>query len=342
MKFGQDYLGGVCYEKEILRTHNQGWVGGFFLRTFKRPDQKQADARSFIERMVKSGKFSEVVIHAAPFDHSHVYDFSKYLPQVKKDAAWADRVSRENPSCVVLFSPFCEHGHSAAQMIPVFNDLKALAPSCLMLNSVLNFGQVIEGVLTDVHLANGHKLMKPMGNYTVSFDGYEDMPSADVQAIIQFYSDARHIRAWNSRHNGKVKVNETTPEFDRTNWPSKEYLRGHNALMKSREGQKSWPKSMLYKNFAEDSKTDKKANKAMCILSVDAPFVKVYDENGTVIDRMKRVTPDFTGDPKGKRYYSSKYAFQLGNIAQANTGSRLIRIEGTPLTDADLRSGLFR
>lgn len=335
MIYGCDYLGAVHYESQMLATHPTGWAGGLFLRTF-------GDARNTLQYMCASGKFSEILVHLAPFDHSHQYPVAKYLPQIKLDAAWIEAMPKNNT--VILLSPFCENNYHGDVMSPIFDSLRQIAPSCLMVQS----GSVIPGVITDRHLANSHNLQKPTGAYVVSFDGFGsagdgNFTDTDIQKILTFFSDARHIRLWDFRYNGKFSHNDTSDENHRTNWPDLNYLLGHNAMMKVREGELSYPKTALYKPFAEDhGGNDPKANRALIILPHSGQHIPVADSQGNRIDVMTRVMPDFVGTPKGARFYSTKYAYQLGNLAQKNTGSRLIKIDGLPLIDADLRSNYFK
>jgi hypothetical protein len=111
--------------------------------------------------------------------------------------------------------------------------------------------------------------------------------------------------------------------------------------MRQRQGEITWPRTQLYKPFADDhgGGPQTKDNRAMAILPPQGSSVTVYDSRGNKIDIMRRFSPDHTGTPRGARYYSRLYAYELGNLAERNTGSRLIRIGHSPLTDADFRSG---
>ena len=346
MRYGGDYLGGRNFEKAMMEAHPVGGVGGIFLRTF-------GDARKTVERMAASGKFSEIVVHLAPFDNSHRYQISKYGPQVRADAAWLEEVSKANPHCVLMLSPFCEHNHPRSVMEPFMMDLQKIAPSCLLVNSVWK-GETIPGIITEIHIPSSKLLPKiPRGEYTVSFDGiggdtriqYQgDFPDVDVPSILAHYATARHIRFWNFRCNGKFGNKDTTPIAQRKHWPDAHYLTGHLWMMRQREGRVSWPKSQLMKSFADDHGNTgvTKDNKLMAILPIQGRTVNVYDSRGKQIDTLRRVKDDHTGQPKGGRFYSALYAYQVGDLAQRNTGSRLIRIGDSPLTDADFRSNLFR
>lgn len=343
MKYGCDYLGGKHYKSAILKTHPHGWAAGIFLRTF-------GNTMGFIEKMCASGKFSEIVVHVAPFDKDHRYEFSKYVPQIKKDVAKLEEISKKYPSVVLMVSPFCEHNHPRDKMVVLFKELKQIAPSCLMVNSIWK-GQTVPGIITEIHLENSKLKIKPQGDYIVAFDGFGsdgsgDMPDTDVQKILNHYSDARQIRLWNFRYNGKFGHKDKAPVDKRKHWPDENYLKGHNALMKTREGAVTYPNNALYKPFADDHGQGGKDNKAMVITFSPKNHINVFDSLGKKIDTMQRVNPNFSspGSPLhgAGRFYSSKYAYQLGDIAQKNTGSRKIKIEGLPLTDADLRSSKFK
>lgn len=346
MKYGGDYLAACMYESAMLKSHIPGRVGGIFLWWGKRY------ALSTLKKMCRSKKFSEIVVHLAPFDYSHKYPFSKYLKQAYKDAAIIEKVSKEYPSTVIMLSIFCEHNHKKNQMIPVFNRLREIAPSCLRVNSVWKGDFVPDSIaINEIHLETSKLKKKPEGEYTVAFDGFGgngtgDVTDTNIHAILQIYSDARHIRIWNFRYNGKYGHKDPAPISGRKHFPNVHYLRGHDAMMKNREGVPSWDDSILWKPFADDHGEGGKDNKAMCIIPWAKDFVEVLDINGNVINRMKEVLPKHINKPKGSRFYSDLYAYQIGNIAQANTGSRKIRIKYkdrvTPETDADLRSGLFK
>lgn len=343
MKYGADYLGAKHYRGAILKTHPSGWCAGIFLRTF-------GNTTGFIEKMCESGKFSEIVIHVAPFDKDHRYEFSKYVPQVKKDVATLESISKRYPSVVLMVSPFCEHNHSRDKMAVLFKELKQIAPSCLMVNSIWK-GQAVPGIITEIHLENSNLKKKPGGDYIVAFDGFGgdgggDMPDTDVQKILNHYSDARQIRLWNFRYNGKFGHKDKAAVDSRKHWPDENYLKGHNVLMKTREGSTTYPNNALYKPFADDHGEGGKDNKAMVITFSSKKELPVFDSNGKKIATMTKMGGNFNdpGSPLhgGGRFYAKLYAYQLGDLAQKNTGSRRIKIDGLPLTDADLRSGKFK
>ena len=327
-------------------------VCGFFYTTFSKDNQSGKEGKALLEDLCKA-QCSEIAVHLAPFDNTHKYPIASLMPKLKVWAAEVEQISKANPSTVILMSPYCEHNHTAKEMIPVFEELKRIAPSCLMLNSIWK-GQRVSGITTEIHLENSKSLpAKPGGDYTISFDGFGgdgsgNYPDTNVQAILLKYADARHIRCWNFRFNGKFGDEDKTPISDRNCWPSREYIVQMLSMMRAREGSVTF-KDQLYKAVAEDHPPEKaswKDNKALVIFKGATDSAQVLDTNGNVIDTMRRVTPDFVGTPKGKRYYSKLYAYQIAEKARAKTGSSLVRFKSgmvvTPFTDACLRSGLFR
>ena len=347
MKYGADYLGGVKFGKQMLEAHPPGGVGGIFYTTF-------GHARSTLKKMCQSGKFSEIVVHLAPFENSHKYPIAKLLPNLRVWAAEVEAIAKANGGTVILLSPFCEHNHPARDMKPVFEELKRIAPSCEMLNSILD-GERVPGTITEIHLPNSKELpKKPRGDYTVSFDGFGgdgtgNYPDTNIQAILSKYGDARHIRCWNFRFNGKTGWKDKTPLDKRVSWPSREYIVQMLSAMRERGGRVTFPNDMLYKAVADDhsgAQASWKDCKALIIFKGEKDTADVLDSKGNVIDVMRRVTPDFVGPPKGRRYYSKLYAYQIAEKARAKTGSSLVRFKSgnivTPFTDACLRSNLFK
>lgn len=342
IKYGGDYLAGNRYSNAVLSAHKPGDVGGIFLDTF-------GYALSIVEKWCRSGKFSEIVVHIAPFDRSHAYPISKLRTKVIQETKKLEAISKKYPKTILMLSPFCEHNHKARDIKPLLDNMGKVAPSCLIVNSIWK-GEQVPGYITEIHLPNTRLVKKPQGEYTVSFDGFGgngegDFPDSDIQSILDYYSDARHIRAWNFRYNGKYGHNDPTPINQRKHWPTVKDIKGTQAIMKRREGAITWPRNALYKPFADDhgNEAPTKDRKALCILPKGGESAQVLDSNSKVIDTLVRVKPDHE---MGRRYYSKFYAFELGDLAQANTGRRVISVKSgsvvMPLTDADLRSGIFK
>lgn len=342
MIYGGDYLGGMHFERDMLVAHARGGVGGIMLRTF-------GDARKTSTKMAESGKFAEILIHLYPFDRSHNYNIARAMPGLRKDTAFCAEIAKQY-GAKILISPFCEHLHPTREMIPVFAELKKIAPMCEFVNSG-PIDQEVPGVIQDVHLSNSSFKRKPKGPYTVSFDGFGsngegDFSDANIPEILEHYKDARHIRCWDFRFNGKSSHLDTTPIQSRRAWPSYDYIVGKLHQMRTRQGKESWPDTQLWKPFADDHGGGpmSKDNRALAILPLPSEIkrVYVYDIKGLQIDTLFREKKDHTGEPKGGRFYSRLYAYQIGNRAQERTGSRLIRVGDSPYTDVDFRSGRFR
>jgi hypothetical protein len=341
MILGNDYLAGIKYQRAVMEAHRKGDCGGIFLTTF-------GPAHALVERMCKSKKFSEIVVHIAPF--AKTYSVPKLRSLVLKESRWLNSLAVKYGQ-TILISPFCESPNSAAVMRPLFAEMRQAAPDCLLVHSIHGPGQEVDGTITEIHIEKSSALPRvPKNEYTVSFDGCGstgtgDMPDLDIDSIVKRYSGTRHIRAWNFRFNLKYGHKDKTAIANRTITPSVQYIRGTRALLDPREGSLSWKNSDLLKPFADDhgEKEPTKDNKLMCILpGVDRASVDVFDSKGKKIDTMRRFKPDHSGDPKGPRYYSTRYAFQVANIAFKNTGSYMGQIAGRPLIDLRKRSGRFK
>lgn len=336
MTYGADYLGGCKYQKAMIANHTPGWAAGIFLRTF-------GDARKTVEAMVKSGKFSEIVVHIAPFQNDHNYPV-KLSKQVREDLEFLGQFD----PMIIWPSVYCENNLDKAQIYKVFEQIQSIKFFPHLINSIWK-GAEHPKMITEIHIPNSKQLpKKPKQPYTVSFDGFGgdgsgNFTDTNIEAILDRYSDALHARWWDFFNNGKVRWDDRTPINQRESWPNSDYLLNRHAMMKQREGSIIWPKNALYKPSSDyHIGGSSKDGKAMCVLQAKKDSVNIRDSGGRVIDTMKRFQPDFEGPPKGARYYSNLFAYEIAALASQNTGSTLVKIDEMLLTDANLRSNLFR
>lgn len=364
MRVGNDFLAAVLFEQVVLKSLRKGDAGGIFLNTFyKTVNGKKVFAKPTVQKILKTNKLDELVIHLAPFDNSHAYPISKLQKQILADAKWCEEQAKLTTT-KLLISPMCENNHSASELQPLYNDLNAIAPSCQLVNSTGKRTE-LPGVLTEVHIGNPVKppIWIPKNEFTVSFDGFGgngkdpkrvDFPDARLIEIVAPYlasGRCRHIRGWNFRHNGKKGYDDTTPVATRNCFPNVKYL---NFVLVSLEGAIApepgdWPNTRLLKTSAEDgggSLEKTKDCRIMCILpDVTAHSVDVFDSHGTKIDTWRDLglAPHPT-PPKGKRFYSSMWMQEVVAKAFKNTGSYKIRV-GSPNTiqvDGRLRNGYIK
>ncbi len=342
MIFGVDYLAAIKYVNTILKTHPVGWAAGIFLRTF-------GDARSVVQRFADSPRFvgSDIVIHLAPFDYSHKYPIGPNKAQILKDAEFIQRIAEEYRDRTFMLSPFCEHNHPISRMEPFLGEVHNHAPTCPLINSIWK-GDIVPGYITEKHATDSKPMKLPSGQFTIAFDGFGgdgsgDFSDANIPMLLGRFKNARHVRLWNFRYNGKFGHKDKTSIKLRKSWPDEHYMRGHNAMMKLERSGPLLPPNMLLKPFADDhgGKPPTKDNKLMLIAQSGGGPVQVFDTGGTAIDKLYKFGDDHTGEPKGGRFYSRKSAYQVGDLAEKNTGQRVIRVLGK-LTDPDLRSGRFK
>ncbi len=351
MRIGGDFLGGAFFEKAAIQASEPGDVFGIMPETFK---GKRKDGWKTVEKFGASKKFFEGVVHLTPFDGSHAYPIAKNKALLIKNTKRMEALANKYPLQIWIISPFCEHNHPRSVMEPLFNELRRYAPSCQFYNSIWK-GQVVPGVMTEIHIEKSSGLRpEPSGEYVIAFDGFGgngkgDFPDADIDKILAHYPRARHARYWNGRCNGKFSPAEKNapPPNSRKHWPNVQYLKGHRDQLLAREGRTTYPNDKLYKPFADDHGEGGKDNKAMVIIPNGGEnAADVFDSKGKRIDSMPRLKPDHSNDPKGRRYYSKKYATEVAAIARKNTGSNLITIKSgkvtLPPTDGRKRSGKFK
>lgn len=351
-KIGGDFLGGAFYIKEAIQASNPGDVCGIMPETFKNKGGWKA-----VEEFGKCKKFSEIVVHLTPFDGSHRYPIKQLKPLIKKNVLKMEELAKKYPGTIWMISFFCEHRHKRSNLEPLYREMKPYAPSCVFVNAFISGGEEVPGMISEIHLESSKTLPRePKLEYVVAFDGFGgnknypgDFPDANIEKILEKYPRARHVRYWNARCNGKFSPTQSNPgePNKRKHWPSVEYLKGHRATLLPREGLITWKNNELLKSFADDHGEGGKDNKLMIILPKGGNSVEILDSKGNVIDRPSTMgLPPHTGDPKGPRYYSRKYAYQIGEIAVKNTGSKLVRVKSrdylTASTDVTLRSGKFK
>lgn len=356
MKLGGCYLGAFHYQDAMFKAHRKGDVAGIFLRTFN----NAAQGYRLLESMLKSELFSEIVVHLMPFDYSHRYPIAPSMRTLRQDASRLQALAVKFPKTKLMPSPYCEHNHKASAMKPVLDELSKAAPNCEWVNAIWK-GEPVAGYTTELHVPNSKSIPRiPRGKVLISFDGFGgdgsgNITDTNVQKILQGFKKAGvwHVRWWNFRCNGKYGWKDKATLANRKHWPDVKYIKGHIAMFKlEREGQPLRRNDRLYKTFADDhgSIGVTKDNRALVILPLplSVKTVNVLDSKGNVIDVMRAPArnPMHSGEPKGMRYYSTNYAYELGDMAFANTKSRLIRFVAgklrTALVDADLRGNRFR
>lgn len=353
MRIGGDFLGGAFFEKEALRASKPGDVFGIMPETFK---GKRGNGWTTVDAFGKSKKFFEGVVYITPFDGSHKYPINKLKPLIRKNVLKMEALANKYPHQIWMISFFCENNHPRSAMEPLYREMKALAPSCLFVNSILK-GQEVPGMITEIHLESSKTLPRePSLEYVVSFDGFGgnkshpgDFPDANIESILKKYPRARHVRYWNARCNGKFSPTQENPGLpnNRKHWPDVNYLKGHRETLTPRQGSLTWSGKELLKTFADDHAQGGKDNKLMVILPRGKGTVEIIDSKGNVIDKLTTMgLPPHTGDPKGPRFYSKRYAVEVAEIAIKNTGSRVVKVrcgrDIYPLTDVMLRSGKFK
>lgn len=232
MKFGIDMLGAARYQPQALAAQRPGDCAGIFLRTFMDNVHGRTDSKKVVAAWCESGKFSEIVIHLAPFAKDHNYSIKQLKKRLITDTRWAKSLQKRYPKTQLMLSPFCEHKLSAKEMTPLFQELHSIAPNCLFVNSILDGGEEVflPYVWTEIHIENTTPRKQPKHQHTISFDGFGgdclvDFFTANIRGIVASFPNARHMRGWNFRCNCKRDCRDTTPIPDRTAYPDVAYLK---------------------------------------------------------------------------------------------------------------------
>lgn len=351
MIYGADYLFGKFYKTQMNRSHPRGWAAGIFFRSPEDAKRKW-DAKKIIVSMCKTGKYSEIVIHLAPFDKTHNYPITEETKhRILKDTQWVRDLQLKYPDTKLLPSPFCEHNHLKNEITPLLMDMLEIMVVPQVVNSIWR-GSEVPGTITEIHLANSKLPKRPKNpEYTVSFDGFGgkgegNFTDTNIENILNNYSDARHIRWWDFNNNGKFGWEDTSSVDNRRFFPSTGYLKARHAMMKKREGSITYPNKALYKPCSDaHEKPTWKDGMPLVITHTYENSIQAKDIHGKKIISLTRVLPDYDvpGPLKGAaRYYSREFSNKLGDLAEKSSGSRLVQFDNLPLTDVDLRSSKFK
>lgn len=180
---GLDDLLGIKYQQAILASHPTGKAVGVFHRTVD-------NALPLVKAVAAARRTPLIRDHLAPFDRSHQYPIAALLPQMLADAKSLEVIQKMNPSICIVISPFCEHKHKARDMIPVFEHLRSVAPSCKFVNSVLRGGERVPGIPQEYHIENMSSIPSIQSGDAISFDGFGgkgegDFSDCDIQSILK-------------------------------------------------------------------------------------------------------------------------------------------------------------
>ncbi len=289
-----------------IGTFDSTWPGNF------------GDPYGKVRQILTSGKVDLFRVHLW-WSYQHT---PATTAVVKKAAARWEALALQFPSVHCYLSPSAEYNYTATQVLlsSWISVLQQVAPHCTPVLSPESGAPVRPGVMIERHGTS------VKGAQAVSTDG-QDMFDADATHLIAANSSAVYFLAWGARYNLSV-AGPFIPANQRTNAPSEAYIQGLQALFGVQtQGTMKYPQ--LYKTFAEDSgNSDPRSNKPLFIIREKVPFIQILDSHNTVLGKFPFYSSYLN---QGWRYYSGspggmgKYAWEIGAIAKANTGSDVIK-----------------
>lgn len=333
---GFDFLGGPQFIRTAAGAYPAGWAVGVFWTQF-------GDGKKFCDAMYAAG--CRIIRVQGTWDPSHKYG-SDFKSRATKNCSEVNAWAKAHPLAQVFYSPFCEHNHSKATMLPFFTQLIQKYNYVTYVNSIWR-GEQIPGIVTEVH---GDA--KP-GNepYIYSFDGVACV-DADVEAMKARHSKATLFFFWDARFNGKFEANDpATAPTKRKGWPDKKHIQSIQYLWNARGDVSKFPKDYLWKSHSENKGNgDRRAEKPCLIVPIKVSEIALTDINRTKIATLKRYDPPMTSSPwsqgnRGYRYYVDSWGFELAEKARKKTGSPVCKFvvgKKTFAVNPANRNGSFR
>lgn len=316
--FGQDHLGGVKYQKAILKTFNQGEGFGVFANTF-------GDALPLIKKVVQE-KPRFIRIQLAWSD-SHSFP-RKDFPKIVKEAKRFCPTATSNPQIRWYFSGACEHKLNAQDAEELAKKVTMACPAARYVNTPMHGGAILQDYINEVHGAQA----PPNAPYIAySFDG-TSAEDSDVETIKQKFSRAEYFMLWSPRYNGRWESNDTTPRPNRRGFADEKMIRSMQYLQNTK-GPVSLPNKYLWKSHSENKGNgDSRAEKPVLIFPQKVKKVELKRNGQTVA-----VMPYFGAYLDGRhRYYAPKWGYEIGQVDVFVKGSKV----GT--VDSGFRSAPYR
>lgn len=315
--FGLDLLG-LAHPKFSAQKAIQATPQGFAIGVF---DSTFGDVLRSLRIMLRTGKYPACRVHLW-WSNQHVIC---PLNVVKSRAPLYQKLAQEFPGVKFYLSHSCEYNERSLQNVKKrVALLRALAPSCIPVNSVWK-GPTTHDAITEHH---GSKTRAKSGEI-VSTDG-ESAYDLDVKKWIAANQKASIIFLWGLRFNLREIPDPgqtPPPPKQRQAAPSLEYIKsvaelfcepGNPPTPQFHSNFKPLKKPLLWKTHAEDSQgiSDPRENMPIAILPFAAPYVDMVDATG---DNLGRLIHGGTGPvAKTHRYYagmkggSNKYGYQIG------------------------------
>lgn len=315
MIFGNDYLAGNKYRKQVVANHLKGAAAGiFFLVDGFGPGKPLA-----ID-LAESGK-CPVIRFQLMWKDNHDFKRSDFNTIISR-ASEVEKLAVKYKNIEWRISGACEHKMNLADARELARLCKIAAPSCVYVNCPMTGGAVLPEEVNEFHGAE--KLPRKVPRMQFSFDGTSCV-DINISEYKKNYKNAEIFFLWIPQFNGRKTTKDTTPRAQRLAYPTGELIRSINALAEDR-GDTSF--KGIYKSHAEQTKNitedDLRGNRPVIIIPQDVTKILFIADNGSIVATASYGGP-FSGG--GFRYYAKDYGFMIARKAVKIQGHPFVRIK---------------
>lgn len=211
--FGQDYLGGAKFQKEILANHDYAQGAGMFATTF-------GDSLPLATALANKGiPFLRIQL---AWQDDHNFKESQFGDIAKQARRFCPLAAKTK----LYLSGACEHNLNSTLAQRLASLIAAACPPAIYVNVPWK-GAVLPQYINEIH-GKG----KPRSSLSAfSFDG-DAAEDADVETIKKNFSSAQYFMFWSPRYNGRWEDNDSTPRPQRKGYADGKMIRSMLVLAK--------------------------------------------------------------------------------------------------------------
>lgn len=289
MPFGQDYLGGAKFQRDILQNHDYSQGAGMFATTF---GDSLPLAKALADRRVP---FLRIQL---AWSDTHSYserDFPEIVKQARRFCPLASQTK-------LYLSGACEHNLNAQLASKLASQVTAACPEAQYVNVPWK-GAVLPQYINESHNNAGPKSSRSSFSYDGTAAEDADVTSQKKKGYTEFFM------LWSPRYNGRWESNDSTPRPNRKGFADGKMIKSMLALAKDKGGT-SLPKNWIYKSHSENKGPDRLGRKDP---RAEKPVIIAPIRDGSL--KVGSVTCPKYKDPYSDgrfRYYCPKWGYEIG------------------------------
>lgn len=177
-----DFLGGAKYPDIIKSTPKNVGIGIFW--------EEFGNAKGLIASLATAGyKY----IRVQGIWNKHIFGSGQETKAIEI-AKQLNKIAAQSPSCLIEYSPYCEHKKDEAYMTKLLDKIQLNAPKLRLVNSPISGGQWTKKYKNEIH-PDSKPAGMPSGAYNFSYDGTNCVDS-DVEKYKQLYGNAEGFFYW--------------------------------------------------------------------------------------------------------------------------------------------------